>query len=45
MHRVFGKGIVNEIGEEDIRIQFGETEKRLSLETILLRRLLKKVEL
>ena len=45
LHRVFGRGIVNEIGEEDIRIQFGETEKRLSLETILLRRLLKKVEL
>ena len=45
LHRVFGRGIVNEIGEEDIRIQFGETEKRLALETILLRRLLKEVEL
>ncbi|GEN83892.1 DNA helicase [Sporosarcina luteola] len=43
-HRVFGKGVVQEIGEEDIRIQFGENEKRLSLETILLRRLLKLVE-
>lgn len=43
-HRVFGRGVVQEIGEEDIRILFGENEKRLSLETILSRRLLKLVE-
>lgn len=45
LHRVFGKGVINGIGEEDIRIQFGETEKQLLLETILSRRLLRKVEL
>jgi DNA helicase-2/ATP-dependent DNA helicase PcrA len=45
LHRVFGRGVINEIGEEDIRIQFGETEKQLLLETILSRRLLKEVEL
>ncbi|HEX5564744.1 MAG TPA: ATP-dependent helicase, partial [Sporosarcina sp.] len=45
LHRVFGRGVINGIGEEEIRIQFGEAEKRLSLETILSRRLLKEVEL
>ncbi|WP_252503878.1 ATP-dependent helicase [Sporosarcina sp. Marseille-Q4943] len=45
LHRVFGRGIINAIGEENIRIQFGETEKQLLLETILSRRLLKEVEL
>ncbi|WP_432360096.1 ATP-dependent helicase [Sporosarcina sp. UB5] len=45
MHRVFGRGVINGIGEEEIRIQFGEAEKRLSLEMILSRRLLKEVEL
>lgn len=45
LHRVFGRGVINGIGEEDIRIQFGETEKQLLLETILSRRLLKEVEL
>ncbi|MDN4607818.1 ATP-dependent helicase [Sporosarcina highlanderae] len=44
IHRVFGRGIVVEIGEAEIRLQFGENEKRLSLETVLSRRLLKKVE-
>ncbi|MCM3638161.1 ATP-dependent helicase [Sporosarcina luteola] len=44
-HRVFGRGVINGIGEENIRIQFGETEKQLLLETILSRRLLKEVEL
>lgn len=45
LHRVFGRGVINGIRDEEIRIQFGEAEKRLSLETILSRRLLKKVEL
>jgi len=45
LHRVFGRGVINGIGEEDIRIQFGQTEKQLLLETILSRRLLKKVDL
>ncbi|MCM3710235.1 ATP-dependent helicase [Sporosarcina luteola] len=45
MHRVFGRGVIKGIGEENIRIQFGETEKQLLLETILSRRLLKEVEL
>ena len=44
LHRVFGRGVINGIGEEDIRIQFGQTEKQLLLETILSRRLLKKVD-
>lgn len=45
LHRVFGRGVINGINEEEIRIQFGEAEKRLSFETILSRRLLKEVEL
>lgn len=44
IHHVFGRGIVREIDETEIRIQFGENEKRLSLEMVLSRRLLKKVE-
>ncbi|WP_370644514.1 ATP-dependent helicase [Sporosarcina sp. ACRSL] len=44
-HRVFGRGVIKSIGDDDIQILFGENEKRLSLETILSRRLLKKVEL
>lgn len=44
-HRVFGRGVIQEIGGENIRIQFGVTEKQLLLETILSRRLLKEVEL
>ncbi|WP_339254672.1 ATP-dependent helicase [Sporosarcina sp. FSL W8-0480] len=44
IHRVFGRGVVLEVGEADIRLQFGENEKRLSLEMVLSRRLLKKVE-
>lgn len=43
-HRVFGRGVILEIGETDIRIQFDKTEKRLSLEMILDRRLLEEVE-
>ncbi|QTD42650.1 ATP-dependent helicase [Sporosarcina sp. Te-1] len=40
-HRVFGRGVIESIGAEDIQIRFGDTVKRLSLETILSRRLLK----
>ncbi|GKV55891.1 DNA helicase [Sporosarcina sp. NCCP-2222] len=43
-HRVFGRGVIESIGEEDIQIRFGETVKRLSLEMILSRRLLKVME-
>lgn len=45
VHRVFGRGVINGIGEENIQIQFGQNEKQLLLETILLRRLLKRVDL
>ncbi|MDW0115014.1 ATP-dependent helicase [Sporosarcina saromensis] len=43
-HRVFGRGTIVDIGEADIHIQFEKSEKRLSLEMILTRRLLEEVD-
>lgn len=42
-HRVFGRGTIQEITDEMVSILFGNTEKRLSLEMVLSRRLLEKV--
>ncbi|MFS0574534.1 ATP-dependent helicase [Sporosarcina sp. 179-K 3D1 HS] len=40
VHRVFGKGVIVKVEGEEIHILFGSTNKKLSLETVLERRLL-----
>lgn len=45
VHRVFGNGVIMKVEAEEIHIQFGSTSKRLSLDTVLERRLLEKAAL